>query len=250
MSSALRTVGLCKSFGAFPANSEVTMSLPVGARHALIGPNGAGKTTLVNLLTGVLTPSSGEVYLCEERVTHLPQHERVRRGMTRTYQVTNLFPGLTALESVVLAVCERRGIAARFTRTVASCSAEVEEAIALLEQFRLLGDAGTLTRELPYGRQRLLEIALALATRPRILLLDEPAAGIPAAESAAVLGAIAALPDDVTVLFIEHDMELVFRFARRVTVMVGGRLLTEGTPEEVGRDRRVREVYLGEAQYG
>jgi len=250
MSSALRTVGLCKSFGAFPANSVVTMSLPVGARHALIGPNGAGKTTLVNLLTGVLTPSSGEVYLCEERVTHLPQHERVQRGMTRTYQVTNLFPGLTALESVVLAVCERRGIAARFTRTVASCSAEVEEAIALLEQFHLLGDAGTLTRELPYGRQRLLEIALALATRPRILLLDEPAAGIPAAESAAVLGAIAALPDDVTVLFIEHDMELVFRFARRVTVMVGGRLLTEGTPEEVGRDRRVREVYLGEARYG
>ena len=250
MSSALRTVGLCKSFGAFRANSEVTMSLPVGARHALIGPNGAGKTTLVNLLTGVLTPSSGEVYLCEERVTHLPQHERVQRGMTRTYQVTNLFPGLTALESVVLAVCERRGIAARFTRTVASCSAEVEEAIALLEQFHLQRDAGTLTRELPYGRQRLLEIALALATRPRILLLDEPAAGIPAAESAAVLGAIAALPDDVTVLFIEHDMELVFRFARRVTVMVGGRLLTEGTPEEVGRDRRVREVYLGEARYG
>jgi len=247
---ALRTEKLCKAFGALPATSGVDLVLPRGARHALIGPNGAGKTTLVNLLTGVLSPTSGEIFIGEERVTHLPQHERVKRGLSRTYQISNLFPRLTVLESVVLAICERRGSAALFTRTVARRSEEIEEAFLILEMLHLEQVANTTTRELPYGRQRLLEIALALATRPRILLLDEPAAGIPAGQSAEVLGAIAALPEDVTVLFIEHDMDLVFRFAHRVAVLVGGALLAEGTPQEIGRDRRVREVYLGEAQYG
>ena len=250
VNAALRTEGLSKAFGGFKANTDVTLALPPGARHALIGPNGAGKTTLINLLTGVLPPTAGDVFLGDERITGLPQHERVKRGVTRTFQINTLFHGLTVLESVVLAICERDGRAAIWHRTVASLSKEIEEARVLLRSLRLDADANTLTRNLPYGRQRLVEIALALATRPRILLLDEPAAGIPSAESAELFGVIAALPKDVTILFIEHDMELVFRFAERITVLVQGKVLTDGTPSEIAADPRVREVYLGEAQHG
>jgi branched-chain amino acid transport system ATP-binding protein len=245
--AALRTEGLTKAFGPFVANADVDLSLPAGARHALIGPNGAGKTTLIHLLTGVLTPTAGEVFLGEERITHLAQDQRVRRGLARTYQINTLFPGLTVLESVLLAVLERKRLAGRWARPVWAYRAEADESLALLEQLGLGRDADAVTRALPYGKQRLVEIALALATRPRILLLDEPAAGIPAGESADVLNVVAALPEDVTILFIEHDMDLVFRFAQRITVLVGGRVLTEGTPAEIARDPRVREVYLGEA---
>jgi branched-chain amino acid transport system ATP-binding protein len=248
--AALHTEGLSKAFGGFKANTDVSLALPPGARHALIGPNGAGKTTLINLLTGVLAPTAGDVFLGGERITGLPQHERVKRGVTRTFQINTLFHGLTVLESVVLAICERDGRAAVWHRTVASLGKEIDEARALLRSLRLDADADTLTRNLPYGRQRLVEIALALATRPRILLLDEPAAGIPSAESAELFGVIAALPKDVTILFIEHDMELVFRFAERITVLVAGKVLTDGTPSEIAADPRVREVYLGEAQHG
>ena len=250
MTAALRTEGLSKHFGAFKANSDVSLAFPHGARHALIGPNGAGKTTLINLLTGVFAPTSGDVFLGDERITALPQHQRVKRGMTRTFQINTLFAGLTVLESVVLAVCERRGSAGIWHRTVESRRDEADEALALLEMLRLGTEAGTLTRNLPYGKQRLVEIALALATKPRILLLDEPAAGIPAGESAELFSVIAGLPRDVTILFIEHDMGLVFRFAERISVLVGGRVLTEGTPAEIAADPRVREVYLGEAQHG
>lgn len=244
---ALRTIGLSKSWGGFAANSDIDLELPQGARHALIGPNGAGKTTFINLLTGVYPPSAGEVYLGEERVTALPQHERVRRGMTRTYQINTLFPGLTVLESVVLAILEREHRSRVWYRTTASQRAAAEEAMALLARLRLEREANTVTKSLAYGKQRLVEIALALATRPRILLLDEPAAGIPTGESSEVFGVIAALPRDVTILFIEHDMDLVFRFAERITVLVSGKVLTEGTPQAIAADPRVREVYLGEA---
>ncbi len=250
MKPALSTTGLSKQFGAFKANSDVTLAFAHGARHALIGPNGAGKTTLINLLTGVLPPTSGDVFLGEERITSLPQHERVKRGMTRTFQINTLFPGLTVLESVVLAICERKGTAGVWIRTVATRREEIDEAQALLQTLRLSAEANSLTSNLPYGKQRLIEIALALATKPRILLLDEPAAGIPAGESTELFSAIAALPKDVTVVFIEHDMELVFRFAERITVLVGGKVLTEGAPGEIAADPRVREVYLGEAQHG
>lgn len=250
MKVALRTEGLSKQWGSFKANSDLNIALAVGARHALIGPNGAGKTTFINLLTGVFAPTSGKVYLGEENVTHLPQHQRVKRGMTRTFQINTLFPRLTVLESVVLAVCERRGIAGRWMTTVAKQREAVEEAEDLLESLHLLQEADSLTRNLPYGKQRLVEIALALATRPKILLLDEPGAGIPSAESAELFGVIAGLPGDVTILFIEHDMGLVFRFAERITVLVGGRVLTEGAPAEIAADVRVKEVYLGEAQHG
>jgi branched-chain amino acid transport system ATP-binding protein len=250
MSAALRTEGLSKSFGGFVANNRIDLALPAGARHALIGPNGAGKSTFINLLTGVVAPTAGEVFLDGERITHLPAHMRVKKGMARTYQITTLFPGLSVLESVVLAVAERCGTAKAWHCTVASRHAEIDEAWELLCRLHLDRDAERLTRELPYGRQRLLEVALALAARPKLLLLDEPAAGIPAGESGEMFDVIAALPGDITILFIEHDMTLVFRFARRITVLVNGRLLCEGTPDEIAADRRVREVYLGEAQYG
>ncbi|MGE5142570.1 MAG: ABC transporter ATP-binding protein [Acidobacteriota bacterium] len=250
MTAVLRTQGLSKSFAGFKANRDISLAFEAGARHALIGPNGAGKTTFINLLTGALAPSAGDVFLGADRVTDLPQHERVQRGMTRTFQINTLFPGLTALESVVLAALEHERRGGVWWRTVASEHAALERAAEILRRLRLERDADTPTRALPYGKQRLLEIALALATRPSVLLLDEPAAGIPAAESAELFQVIAQLPREVTIVFIEHDMGLVFRFAERITVLVGGAVLTEGTPEEIAGDARVREVYLGEAQHG
>ncbi|MEO8848221.1 MAG: ABC transporter ATP-binding protein [Casimicrobiaceae bacterium] len=249
MTVALRTQGLSKSFGAFVANSDIALTLEQGARHALIGPNGAGKTTLINLLTGVLAPSSGEIWLGDKRLTSMPQHRRVKHGMTRTFQINTLFPGLSVLESVLLAVCERRGSGDRWWRPVHAMPVEIDEAMALLATLHLADDAHALTRNLAYGRQRLLELALALATRPRVLLLDEPAAGIPADASAELFDVLTRLPADVTVLFIEHDMGLVFRFAERITVLVGGRILTAGTPQEIAADLRVKEVYLGEGEH-
>ncbi len=247
---ALRTERLSRSFGDLRAVSDVSLTLPAGARQALIGPNGAGKTTLLHLLGGALRPSAGEIFLGGERITRLPPHARARRGLSRTYQVSSLFPALTALEAVTLAVCERKGLGARWLRPLARRAAEAEEALALLATFHLEREADERTARLPYGKQRLLDLALGLAGRPRFLLLDEPAAGVPAGESAEILEAVARLPAEVAILFIEHDMELVFRFAARVTVLVAGRILAEGTPAEVAGDRRVREVYLGEAQHG
>jgi branched-chain amino acid transport system ATP-binding protein len=249
MTAILRTEGLSKQWGAFRANSDITLSFAAGARHALIGPNGAGKTTFINLLTGSLAPSGGRVFFGDEDITSLPQHRRVKRGMTRTFQINTLFAGLTVLESVVLAICEREGRHFVWYQTVAQQHQAIDEAMSLLDSLKLQRDADTVTRSLPYGKQRLVEIALALATRPKLLLLDEPAAGIPSAESAELFEVIAGLPRDVTIVFIEHDMGLVFRFAERITVLVGGKVLCEGTPAEIAADKRVREVYLGEAEH-
>jgi branched-chain amino acid transport system ATP-binding protein len=253
MASALRTDALRRHFGAFAAVDGVSLDVAAGARHALIGPNGAGKTTLINLITGVLRPDSGEVILGAERITGVAPHARVKRGLARTFQINTLFPGLTVLESVLLAVCERMGQGADWLRplsapTTARAAAH-EEARLLLKSLQLEADGSATTSDLPYGKQRLLEIALALATRPRVLLLDEPAAGIPSGESDRLLETIEGLPPEMTILLIEHDMSLVFRFAQRITVMVAGRILTEGTPAEVAADRRVREVYLGEGEH-
>jgi branched-chain amino acid transport system ATP-binding protein len=247
--TTLRTEGLTKLWGGFAANSDVSLTFAPGARHALIGPNGAGKTTFINLLTGAFAPTSGKVFLGGQDITHLPQHERVKLGMTRTFQINTLFAGLTVLESVVLAISERRGLQSVWYKTVANHHDVVDEAMALLASLKLSDQANSITRSMAYGKQRLVEIALALATKPKILLLDEPAAGIPSAESKELFEVISQLPRDVTVVFIEHDMGLVFRFAERITVMVGGRVLTEGTPAEIAADPRVKEVYLGEAEH-
>ena len=245
MTAALATQSVAKRFGALEALSGVTISLERGARHALIGPNGAGKTTLINILAGAAPPSSGDVFLDGERITRLTQHARVDRGLTRTFQINQLFPGLTVLDSVLIAIFQRKGIGARALRRVGRHAQEIAEARELLATLRLDAQAAELTAHLAYGKRRLLEIALAMATRPRILLLDEPAAGIPSNESVEVLAVLAALPRDVTLLFIEHDMGIVFRFAERITVLVGGRVLMEGGVDEVQHDERVRAVYLG-----
>ncbi|MDE2274654.1 MAG: ABC transporter ATP-binding protein [Burkholderiales bacterium] len=250
MTAALATQGLVKRFGGFVATNEVSLAIAPGARHALIGPNGAGKTTLVNLLTGFLEPSAGRVFLQGEDVTRLPQHRRVQRGLARTFQINRLFAELTVLESVTLAVCERLGLGTRFWRPVGAHAPAVDEAAALLARLHLLDVAHARTRELAYGRQRLIEIALALAAGPRVLLLDEPAAGVPRGESRELFETIAALPREVTIVLIEHDMDLVFRFADRISVLVGGALLAEGAPAAIAADPRVKEVYLGQAGHG
>jgi branched-chain amino acid transport system ATP-binding protein len=244
----LSTRNLDKSFGSLVVAQDVNLALPEGVRYALIGPNGAGKTTLINLITGMLRPDAGRILLGGEDVTGLRPDARVKRGLARTFQINTLFAHLTALESVALAVLEREGHAHNWWRGLPRFTAALEEAYAILASLNLERHAHRLTRELAYGQQRLLEIALALATRPRVLLLDEPAAGVPKDESAELFAAIAGLSGHLTVLFIEHDMDVVFRFASRILVMVGGRILVEGTPDEIARDERVREVYLGKAQ--
>jgi branched-chain amino acid transport system ATP-binding protein len=247
MSIALRTSGLGRHFGGLRAVNAVSLNFVQGERHAIIGPNGAGKTTLINLLTGVLRPSEGDVFLREERITRLRPYERVRRGLARTFQINNLFPELTVLQSVLLPICERLGLATQAWRRLDACSAAISAAREILSTLNLREIEGERVGELAYGQQRMVEIALALACKPSILLLDEPAAGVPRGESEALFRAIAGLPGEVTVLFIEHDMDLVFRFAQRITVLVSGSVLTEGTPQEIARDSRVKQVYLGNA---
>lgn len=243
----LETRRLNKSFGALQVAREIDFRLQAGARHALIGPNGAGKTTLVNLMTGVLQPSSGEVLLAGEPVTKLSQAARVRRGIGRTFQINQLFRALSVLENVCLAVAERTGAASSVWRPAGARGDVLDEAAARLGELGLLKDATSPVRELSYGRQRLVEIAIALSLQPKVLLLDEPAAGIPSAESHVIIELLARLDPTMAVLIIDHDMDLVFRFAQRITVMSAGGVLAEGTPREVAADPAVQSVYLGEA---
>jgi ABC-type branched-subunit amino acid transport system ATPase component len=246
-SALLEIRGLNKSFGALRVSRDVDMTLEPGARRALIGPNGAGKTTFVNLITGVIKPSAGSIALAGEDITALSQAARSRRGLVRTFQINQLFRGLTVLENIYLAIGERTGACNRLWRPSGAEHAVIEEAMDHLETLRLADDALRLVRELPYGRQRLVEIAIAFAQRPKVLLLDEPAAGVPSSESHLILDALDRLDPDLAILIIEHDMEVVFRFAKRISVLVAGALLVEGTPAEIMADERVREVYLGQA---
>jgi branched-chain amino acid transport system ATP-binding protein len=234
-----------KRFGSLVVASDINLTIPKGVRYALIGPNGAGKTTLINLITGMERPDSGKILLEDADITKLKPNARVKRGLVRTFQISALFPQLNALEAVTLAVCERRGIAGVWWKPLRAYADAVGEAHGILASLMLGADCYRQTRHLAYGQQRLLEIGLALATRPKLLLLDEPAAGVPRHESTELFKVIARLSKDITVLFIEHDMELVFRFASRIIVMVGGRILVEGTPQDIAADARVREVYLG-----
>jgi ABC-type branched-subunit amino acid transport system ATPase component len=242
----LETIGLEKRFGGIVAAHDVNLAVEKGARHALIGPNGAGKTTVINLLTGVLKPSAGRVMLEGRDITAVLPHERVRLGMARTFQINQLFLDLTPLESIGLVISERLGSGADWWRLVGTKSAVTEEIVEIVERFRLTDVMHERAAILPYGKQRLLEIALAFACRPRVLLLDEPAAGVPEAERHELLATIEALPKEVTVLLIEHDMDLVFSFADRISVLVNGALFVDGLPEDVARDPRVKAVYLGE----
>jgi len=245
MTVVLETVGLHRRFGGLTATADVSLKLERGARHALIGPNGAGKTTLINLLSGVLRPTAGRILLDGGDITHLRPDQRTRRGLVRTFQINQLFPELTPLMTIGLAVSRRLGLDTQVWRRIGSRVAVIDESVAVLERFSLLEVMSRPTGELPYGQQRLLEIAVAIACAPRVLLLDEPAAGVPEAERNDILAAVAALPPEVTVLLIEHDMDVVFRFAQSISVLVNGALLVEGTPADIAADTRVREVYLG-----
>jgi branched-chain amino acid transport system ATP-binding protein len=246
----LESRGLSRRFGGLVATDNVSFTIEPGARQALIGPNGAGKTTLINLLTGVIRPSEGAVLLQGEDVTALSANQRVRRGLARTFQINQLFPDLSPAESLGLAIGERNRCGADFWRVAGGGKAMLAEIEELLTRFGLEAAMDRPTRTLPYGKQRLLEIALALACRPRVLLLDEPAAGVPEHERHDILAALAALPADVAILLIEHDMDLVFNFATRISVLVAGRLLCEGEPKAIAADERVRAVYLGEEAHG
>jgi branched-chain amino acid transport system ATP-binding protein len=244
---SLETRKLCKSFGALTVADNIDFRLEPGARHALIGPNGAGKTTFVNMLMGALAPSSGEILLGGEPITHTKQYARVRRGLVRTFQVTTLFRNLPVLDNVSLGIAEREGTATRLWRPASVHKEIIEESKELLGALGLADDAATRVADLPYGKQRLVEIAIALGLRPKVLLLDEPAAGVPSHEAERILSNLERLPSDIAILIIEHDMDLVFRFARRITVLVQGVVLVEGPPEEIASDKRVHDVYLGEA---
>ncbi|UST54978.1 ATP-binding cassette domain-containing protein [Comamonadaceae bacterium OTU4NAUVB1] len=242
--------GLTVRLGGVDAVRGVDLELRRGARHALIGPNGAGKTTLVNLLGGVLAPDAGRIVLDGTDVTREPPHRRAARGLVRSFQVGALFDTLTPRETLALAIARRHAGGADGWRPLAASAVAAEGATWLLERFRLAADADRPTRALAYGQRRLLEIALALACEPRVLVLDEPMAGVPPAEREALLETLAALPPEVAVLLIEHDMDLVFRFARRITVLAEGAVLAEGDPAAIAADARVRSAYLGPAGAG
>jgi len=243
---ALQVEGLNRAFGALPVTRDVNLMLERGARRALIGPNGAGKTTLVNLITGVLKPHSGRVLLDGDDITSTTQAERARRGLARTFQINQLFRGLTVIENLCMTIGERDGHSNNMWRSAGSRRVVIDEALDHLDSLRLTDDALKLIRELPYGRQRLVEIAIALAQKPRVLLLDEPAAGVPSSESHLILDVVAALDPDIAVLIIEHDMDVVFRFAKEITVLVQGAVFTQGTPSEIMNNQQVRAVYLGQ----
>ena len=248
--AVLRTRGLHKRFGGIAATHDVSISLERGARHALIGPNGAGKTTLVNLLTGMLEPTSGTILLDEVDITRLPAHQRARRGLVRTFQINQLFDTLTPLETLALVIAQRKGAGFRLFAPLSRHHDFAEEGASLLQRMHLGDVMDKRVGVLAYGKRRLLEIAIALASRPRVLLLDEPMAGVPSSDSTDILETLAALPPDVTVLLIEHDMDLVFRFARRISVLVNGALLAEGPADAIARDPQVKAVYLGEGDHG
>ena len=241
----LSTRGLAMAFGGLKVFQDLDLDLLRGERHAVIGPNGAGKSTFVALVTGLLVPTAGHIHLNGRDITRVPPAQRVAAGLARTFQINTLFPSLTPLESVVLALCQRDGVARPSLRAVARHTDQIDEAWSLLEAFELANCADTPTRQLAYGQQRLLEVALACALKPAILLLDEPAAGLTTQQGEALFELLARRAAQATLLFIEHDMRIVFGFADRVSVLAGGALIAQGLPDDIRRDERVRVAYLG-----
>ena len=236
---------LTKSFGALRVADQVCLSLHAGARHAVIGPNGAGKTSLVGLLSGTLRLDAGSILLDQRDITRLPPDARVRAGLVRSFQVTNLFPNLRVRENMFLAIAAASGQCGSIGRAAGRRADLLSATDAALDRLKLLPLAHRRLGEIAYGQQRLVELALTLALRPRVLLLDEPAAGIPGNETHLLLDAIEALPADLAILLIDHDMQLVRRFARAITVMARGRVLAEGAPDDILSDPLVRAAYLG-----
>ncbi len=250
MTELLRVVGLSKNFGGLQVSADISLSLAAGDRCAMIGPNGAGKTTFVNLVTGVLKPSAGGIFLAGQEITHLPPQARVQRGLIRSFQIARLFPSLTVQEHLHLALLQRGGQTFRLFGSLRPSTAMAAELGDLLAIMGLEEVAATPVSALAYGQQRLLEIALALALKPKVLILDEPAAGVPHSGVQHILEALDRLPADLAVLMIDHDMDLVFRFAKRIIVLAQGQLLCAGTAQEISADPKVREVYLGSRAHG
>ena len=245
MSTLLELRSLDKRFGGLHVTRGVSFALRAGDRMALIGPNGAGKTTLVNQISGVLACDAGEIWLRGENVTRLSQAKRVRAGLARTFQITTLAPHFAVQRQIELALFEREGLTGGMWRSVDAYPTLQAEAQGILTRCGLRAHAATATEDLAYGEQRLIEMALALALRPKVLLLDEPMAGVPKGEGERLLAALDALPNDLAVLIIEHDMDLVFRFASRIVVLAEGAVLADGSPDEIRRDPKVRAAYLG-----
>ena len=236
---------LRKRFGGLVVTRDVSITLGKGDRVALIGPNGAGKTTFVNLVTGHLKPDGGTVLLDGKDVTRASPTERVKGGLVRSFQVTRLFSEMTPEEHVALAVLQRLGRSGRMFADFRRMPDVVDEADQILSLFNLTGIARVPTGAIAYGQQRLLEVALVMALKPKVLLLDEPAAGVPGADIALIERALAQLPADLAVLMIDHDMDFVFRFARKVIVLAAGGVIFDGTPQAVAADALVRQAYLG-----
>ncbi|MEQ1406795.1 ABC transporter ATP-binding protein [Neorhizobium sp. Rsf11] len=245
MSVLFEVRNLRKNFGGLVVTNDVSLAMAPGDRVALIGPNGAGKTTFVNLVTGNLRPDSGHVFLGGEDVTRLKAAKRVRRGLIRSFQVTRLFQDMTPEEHVALAILQRERQAGKMFGHYSGKPEVMDEVRKILDRLGLIELSHLKVREIAYGQQRLLEIALAMALRPRMLLLDEPAAGVPQSETTRIEQALNSLPPDLAVLMIDHDMDLVFRFARRVVVLAAGTVIFDGSPKDVTQDQRVREAYLG-----
>lgn len=245
MAPALELLGLRKTFGGLVVTDDVTMRLKAGARHALIGPNGAGKSTLVGLVSGAIRPDAGQVLLFGRDLTRASMRHRVKAGLVRSFQITSLFPRLTASENVLLALNENAGVAGHLWQRVRDLREQRERCRQVLEELQIGDQADVPVENLSYGKQRLVEIAIVLALKPRVLLLDEPAAGIPSTEIALLLAALRKLPAEMAVLMIEHDMKLVREFCSHVTVLVSGKVLACGTAGEVMNSATVRDVYLG-----
>ncbi|BEP45928.1 ABC transporter ATP-binding protein [Variovorax sp. V15] len=245
MTPRLQTHNLCHSFGGLAVTQNVTLSLPQGARTALIGPNGAGKTTLVNLLSGAIRPRSGDIQLDGRSIVQLPQYARVRSGIVRTFQISRLFKDLTVAENVKVAVLQRLRASMQWWPSPARSARVHDEVHETLGMLGLQPYANRVVGRLALGEQRLAEIALALAMRPEVLLLDEPGAGVPQGEGGRIMSAIESLPKDLSVLLIEHDMDLVFRFASHIIVLVAGAVMVEGSPQEVAANEQVKQIYFG-----
>jgi branched-chain amino acid transport system ATP-binding protein len=242
---ALSVESLTKDFGGLRALDRISLTVAEGERLAIIGPNGAGKTTFFDIITGVASPSAGRVTLFARDVTGLPVHRRARLGLGRTFQTTRLFSELTVLENVLLAVQASESIRFTFHRPIAAYRRLFAGARRLLEEWALLDRSEMPAKHLSYGEQRQLELVLALAGHPKVLLLDEPTAGLSPAETAAVAAMIRRFPADTTILLIEHDMDVAFDLCSRMAVLFQGRILAQGTTEEIRRDEEVAAIYLG-----
>jgi len=242
---ALRVDKLCKNFGGLQALNRVSVDAEVGERLVIIGPNGAGKSTLFHIISGILSPTSGDVYLFGKNITRLPIHIRANLQLSQTFQLTNLFKGLTVLENIILALQSFKQTKFTLHRRLSSFEHVLGQAEEFLREWGFWDKRKVYVSKLSYGDQRLLDIVLALVNQPRLLLLDEPTGGLAAAEVQAIVSRIKSLSREITVLFIEHNMDVAFDLADRITVLHMGEVVKGGTPEEIRRDPLVTEIYLG-----